>query len=159
MPSGTVVGQVQQAKMYLKFRKPLLKNRINRVSMGGMRSPGFWTNEISGFRGLDSRPAAGSQRPFGWLCQCVLQKWFGLGKMQHAKAWHKNYRPPQPFKERYRRIPPHLYERWRLTSKRCWRWGQSGGVSVLGPVLWCWLGRKMEDLGSALTWENWTAEL
>ena len=49
----------------VKFRKPLLKNRINRVPMGGRRGPGFGPAKCRGFRGLDSRPAAGSQRPFG----------------------------------------------------------------------------------------------
>ena len=41
IPSRTVVGQLQQAKMVPKFRKPLLKNRINRAPMGGRRGPGF----------------------------------------------------------------------------------------------------------------------
>ena len=58
---------------------------------------------------------------------------------------------PQPFIERYRRIPPYLYE---LTYKRWWKWGQSGGVSVHGPVLWCWSDRKMESSDFALTCIN-----
>ena len=52
-------------RWYLKFRKPLLKNRINRVPMGKGGVLGFGPTKIRGFGGLDSRPAAGSQRPFG----------------------------------------------------------------------------------------------
>ena len=46
---------------------------------------------------------------------------------------------PQPFKERYRRIPPHLYEEVKAHLQEMVESGeQSGGVSVHGPVLWYW---------------------
>ena len=45
---------------------------------------------------------------------------------------------PQPFKERYRRIPSHLHEEVKAHLQEMVEVGQSGGVSVHGPALWCW---------------------
>ena len=50
---------------------------------------------------------------------------------------------PQPFKERYRRIPPHLYEEVKAHLQEMVQVGQLERVSALGPVLWCWLEKKM----------------
>ena len=44
---------------------------------------------------------------------------------------------PQPFKERYRRIPPYLYEEVKAHLQEMVEVGQSGGVSVHGLVQWC----------------------
>ena len=38
---GLLWANYKRPRWYLKFRKPLLKNRINRVPMGGRRSSGF----------------------------------------------------------------------------------------------------------------------
>ena len=53
---------------------------------------------------------------------------------------------PQPFKECYRRIPPHLYEEVKKHLQEMVEVGQLGGASALGPVLWCWLEKKMGGL-------------
>ena len=45
---------------------------------------------------------------------------------------------PQPFKEHYRRIPPHLYEEVKKHLQEM----VEVGASVLGPVLWCWLEKR-----------------
>ena len=50
---------------------------------------------------------------------------------------------PQPFKECYRRIPPHLYEEVKKHLQEMVEVGQLGGASALGPLLWCWLEKKM----------------
>ena len=65
IPSRTVVGQLNRPRWYLNFKKPLLKNRINRVPMGEGGVLHVGPAKFIGFRDLDSRPAAGSQRPFG----------------------------------------------------------------------------------------------
>ena len=62
---GLLWVNYNRPRWYLKFRKLLLKNRINRVPMGGMRDLGLGPTKFREFRGLDSRQAAGSQRPFG----------------------------------------------------------------------------------------------
>ena len=45
---------------------------------------------------------------------------------------------PQPFKEHYRRIPPHLYEEVKAHLQEMVEVGQLEKDSVPGPVLWCW---------------------
>ena len=47
IPSMTVVGQLQQAKLVPKFQKASTKEQdkwVNGVPMGGRRGPGFWTS-------------------------------------------------------------------------------------------------------------------
>ena len=39
---------------------------------------------------------------------------------------------PQPFKERYRRIPPHLYEEVKTHCKKWWRWGNQEEFQSMG---------------------------
>ena len=51
-------------RWYLKFRRPLLKKTKTRVPVGGRRGPWFGPVKFRGFKCLDSRPAAGSQRSF-----------------------------------------------------------------------------------------------
>ena len=45
---------------------------------------------------------------------------------------------PQPFKERHRRIPPHLFDEVKKHLQEMIEVGQLGKASVPGPVLWCW---------------------
>ena len=59
-----------------------------------------------------------------------------------------------PFKERYRRIPPHLFEEVKQHLQEMVETGAIRKVSVHGPVQWSLLGRKMGALGSALTCVN-----
>ena len=65
---GLLWVNYNRPRWYLKFRKPLLKNRKTGTQWGKEGVLGFGPNKFRGFRGLYSRPAAGSQRPFGWLC-------------------------------------------------------------------------------------------
>ena len=44
IPSGTVVGQLQQAKMVPKIQKASTKEQNKESLNGGRGGPGFWTN-------------------------------------------------------------------------------------------------------------------
>ena len=63
---GLLCVNYNRPRWYLKFRRHLLKNRINRVPMGGKQ--GSWVLDQLNLEGLNAWTAAGSQRPFGWLC-------------------------------------------------------------------------------------------
>ena len=62
---GQLWVKYNRPRWYLKFRKPLLKNMINRIPMGEGEVLGFAPAKLRGFICLGSRPAAGGQRPFG----------------------------------------------------------------------------------------------
>ena len=49
---------------------------------------------------------------------------------------------PQPYKERYQRILPHMYEEVKITFRRWLRWVQLEEVSASGPALWCLSGKR-----------------
>ena len=57
----------------------------------------------------------------------------------------------QPFKERYSRIPPHLFEEVKQHLQEMVEVRTIRRSLVHGPVQWSLLERKMGDLGSALT--------
>ena len=65
IPSGTVVGQLQQAKMVPKIQKASTKEQDKGSQWGEGGVLGFGPAKFRWFKCLDSRPAAGSQRPFG----------------------------------------------------------------------------------------------
>ena len=44
IPSGTVVGQLQQAKRVPKIQKASTKEQDKQDPNGGRRGPGFWTS-------------------------------------------------------------------------------------------------------------------
>ena len=114
-----------------------LKNWIDWVPMGEGGDLGFGSAKFRGVNWLDIRPTASSQNVLVDSADVFSKNDLELGKCNVLKHNIK-ITEPQPFKERYRRIPPHLYEEVKLTSKRRWRLVQLGGVSVHGPVLWCW---------------------
>ena len=66
----------------------------------------------------------------------------GLGKCNIIKHAIK-ITDPQPFKECYRRIPPHLYEEVKKHLQEMVEVGAIGRASAHEPVLWCWLEKKM----------------
>ena len=60
----------------------------------------------------------------------------------------------QSFKERYRRIPPHLFEEVKQHLLEMVEIGAIRKRLVHGPIQWSLLGRKMWALGYVLTCAN-----
>ena len=83
--------------------------RISRVPLEEGELLDFRPTEFGGIGQLDKRAAAISQGLIGWFCWHILSICLDLGKCNIIKHANK-ITDPQPFKERYRRIPPHLYE-------------------------------------------------
>ena len=60
---------------------------------------------------------------------------------------------PQPFNERYQRIPPHLYEEVKNHLQEKVEVGAIRRSFSLGPVLWC-KSEKIEGLGFVSTYAS-----
>ena len=110
IPLGTVVGQLQQAKMVPKIQRASTKEQDKQGSSGGKE--GSWVLNQLNLEGLNAWTADQQQAAKDFLVDSanVLSKnYLDLGKCNILKHAIK-ITDPQPFREKYRRILPHLYE-------------------------------------------------
>ena len=134
IPSRTVVGQLQQVKM---VPRPL-QSKINWVPIEGRRVT--WVLDQLNLEGLNSWTSEQQQSAKNLLVEFAdvfPQNDLDLGKCNILKHDIK-ITDPQPFKERYRRISPHLYEEVKNHLQEMVTVGAIGSSFIHGPVLWCW---------------------
>ena len=106
IPSRSAVGQLQQAAI----QKVQISGKQNKQGPTGKE--GAWVLDQLNLEGLDNWTEDQQRAPKELLVDSadVFSKDdLGLGKYNILKHDIK-ITDPQPFKERYRRIPPHLYE-------------------------------------------------
>ena len=110
IPPGTVVGQLQQAKMVPKIQKASTKEQDKQGPNGGKE--GSRVLDKLNLEGLDAWTADQQQAVKDLLvvtADVFSKNDLDLGKCNMLKH-DIEITDPQHFKERYRRIPPHLYE-------------------------------------------------
>ena len=132
IPSQSVVGQLQQATIQ--------KVQTSGSKQGSNNKGGTWVLDQLNLEGLDKWTEDQQKVAKDLLvasADVFSKDDLDLGKCNILKHDIK-ITDPQPFKERYRRIPPHLYEEVKAHLQEMVEVGQSGGVSVHGPVLWYW---------------------
>ena len=108
IPSRAVVGQLQQAKMVPIDQASKMQDKLG-PNRGKERT---WVLDQLNIEGLISWTSGQQQSAKHLLVESVdvcSQNDLDLGKCNILKHDIK-ITDPQPFKERYRRIPPHLYE-------------------------------------------------
>ena len=140
IPVKMVVGQVipaNQVSLVVCLTRTAKEATIN--------PPKGWVLEALDLQGLKEWPESEQEQ-----ARELLLKWehlftcndLDLGKTALIK--HKIRLTNQtPFKERYRRIPPHMHNNVRAISKKCWILGPSANLTVHGQVQWCWFGKRM----------------
>ena len=104
------MGQLEQAKMVSKIQKASTKEQDKQGPNGGKE--GSWVLEQLNLEGLDAWTADCQQAAKDLLVDSAdvfSKNDLHLGKCNILKHDIK-ITDPQPFKERYRRIPSHLYE-------------------------------------------------
>ena len=142
IPSNVVVGRLQQARMIPDDQS----SKPKQGPTGG--KGGSWILDQLNLEGLNSWTGEQQQSARDLLvdsAEVFAKSDLDLGRCNIIKHAIK-ITDPQPFKECYRRIPPHLYEEVKAHLQEVVEVGQLEGVSVLGPVLWCWLEKKMGGL-------------
>ena len=108
IPSRAVVGQLQQAKMVPKVQTSKLQDKLG----PNRGKDGTWVLDELNLEGLNSWTSEEQQSAKNLLVESAdvfSKNDLDLGKCNIFKHDIK-ITDPQPFKERYRRIPPHLYE-------------------------------------------------
>ena len=112
IPSRAVVGQLQQAKMVHKIQKAQASKEHDKLGPnGGME--GTWVLDQLNLEGLNTWTADQQQAAKDLLVDSAdvfSKNDLDLGKCNILKHNIK-ITEPQPFKERYRRIPLQLYEK------------------------------------------------
>ena len=109
IPSRAIVGHLQQAKMVPKSQKVQASTK-NRVPIG---KEGSWVLDQLNLEGLNAWTADQQQATKDLLVDSAdvfSKSGLDLGRCNILKHNFK-LTDPQPFKERYRRILPHLYEK------------------------------------------------
>ena len=140
IPAKTVVGQVIPANQIPPVVHPTrtAKETATNILKG-------WILEALDLQGLKAWPESEQKQ-----ARELLLKWehffahsnLDLGKTALIK--HKIQLMEQtPFKERYRHIPPHMYDDVRAISKKCWILVLSTNCTVCGQVQWCWFEKRM----------------
>ena len=105
IPSGTGVGQLQQAKMVPKIQKASTKEQDKQGSIGGKE--GSWVLDQLHLEGLEAWTADQQQAAKDLLVDSAdvfSKNVLDFGKCNILKH------DPQDFKERYSKIPPYLYQ-------------------------------------------------
>ena len=106
VPSRTVMGRLQQARMVPDYKA----SKFKQGPTGG--EGGSWILDQLNLEGLESWTGEQQQSAKDLLVDSAdvfSQSDLDLGKCNIIKHAIK-ITDPQPFKERYRRIPPHFYE-------------------------------------------------
>ena len=109
--SRAVVGQLQQAKMVPNIQKVQVSNKRDQLGPNGGKE-GTWVLDQLNLEGLNAWTTDQQQADKDLLVDSAdvfSKNDLDLGKCNIPKHSIK-ITDPQPFKERYRRIPPHLYE-------------------------------------------------
>ena len=150
IPSRTVVGKLQQARMVPDDKASKFKQDPT------WGKGGSWILDQLNLEGLESWTGEQQQSAKDFLVDSAdvfSQSDLDLGKCNIIKHAIK-ITDPQPFKERYRRIPPHLYEEVKNHLQEMVEVGAIRRSFSPGPVLWCLSEKKMGGLGSVLTYVN-----
>ena len=149
IPSRIVVGKLQQARVVSDDKASKLKQDPT-----GGRGP--WILDQLNLEGLESWTEEQQQSAKDLLADSAdmfSHSDLDLGKCNTIKHAIK-ITDPQPFKERYRRIPPHLYEEVKNHLKEIVEVGairKSFSPWASAVVL---VRKKMGGLGSVLTYAN-----
>ena len=135
IPAKTVVGQVIPANQV-----PPVVHLTRTAKETATRAPKGWVLEALDLQGLKEWPESEQKQ-----ARELLLKWehlfvhsdLDLGKTTLIK--HKMRLMEQtPFKERYRCIPPHMYDDMGAHIQECWILVLSINHTVHGQVQWCW---------------------
>ena len=150
IPSRIVVGKLQQARM-------VPDDKASKLKQGPSRGKGSsWILNQLNLEGLESWTGEQQQSAKDLLVDSAdvfAQSHLDMGKCNTIKHAIK-IKDPQPFKERYRRIPPHLYEEVKNHLK------EMVGVGAIRRSFSPWASalvlviKKMGDLGSVSTYAN-----
>ena len=149
IPSRIVVGKLQQARM-------VPDDKASKLKQGPTGEGGSWILDQLNLEGLESWTGEQQQSAKDLLVDSAdvfSQSDLDLGKCNIIKHAIK-ITDPQPFKERYRRIPPHLYEEVKNHLKEMVEVGairRSFSPWASAVVL---VRKKMGGLGSVLTYAN-----